>query len=480
MTIRTRLVVAAFLASAFVALAACTSTTFLYRASGHLQAIHTDVIPMVVGSGKVADGAGNLAQVMEDFVDAKSAGDDAAARAASDDINNHFDTVHASLDAFMRHLSALGTMDHDKYLADAERLRQASLSLDADWSRLRDITPGHREISRVTEFDDQAIRLVRSAIQIQADTVNLTSGRVDTANTYIVWVSHLSAVIAACTSVVTLVTGIAFASSLARRLIRVRNQAQIVGTGNLDTTLEVRGKDEIDEIALSFNDMVKALRGSREKLERDALYDGLTGLPNRVLFTQRLSHRVAEANRLNDHAYALFFLDIDRFKQVNDTLGHAAGDGVLRTVAARLTAAVNEFSSPTGRSAIVKTVARLAGDEFTILLEGGIGWEEARDLGERIRTALAVPMTVDGKPLVVTASIGIALGNADITDSKRILTRADTALYHTKRQGRNGWSLYASSMEEEDREHTNEQPFIPSALDFTPRARRSSTTTLAS
>ena len=146
-------------------------------------------------------------------------------------------------------------------------------------------------------------------------------------------------------SITTLFIGITFASRLARRLIRVRNQAQIVGAGNLDTTLEVEGRDEIDDIALSFNGMVHALRGSREKLERDALYDGLTELPNRVLFMQRLSQpSVMEANRLNDHAYALYFLDIDRFKQVNDTFGpRRRRRELLRMVAARLTAVIDQF-----------------------------------------------------------------------------------------------------------------------------------------
>src|SRR5262249_14753563 len=161
------------------------------RASSYLHAIHAEMIPMVTHAGEVENDAGKLAQSMEVFVDSKSTVDAAGAAAAYKEIGSEFRALHASIDFLVQHVSSLGTNEHGQYLAEVERFRQTAKSLDADWTRLRDVGPGHPDFSRVTQFDDDAVRLVRSAAQLQDSAVDVTSSRVDAANTYVVWVSRL-------------------------------------------------------------------------------------------------------------------------------------------------------------------------------------------------------------------------------------------------------------------------------------------------
>lgn len=161
------------------------------------------------------------------------------------------------------------------------------------------------------------------------------------------------------------------------------------------------------------------------RLQHDALHDGLTGLPNRALFLDRLDQAVRRAQRAGGGAgSAVLFLDLDRFKRVNDTLGHHAGDALLRAVARRLESALRPPD----------TVARLGGDEFTLLLEDVADAGEASAVAERVLTALARPFELDGRELVVHASVGIALAGAD-TSPESVLRDADVAMYCAKAEG---------------------------------------------
>jgi diguanylate cyclase (GGDEF)-like protein/PAS domain S-box-containing protein len=165
------------------------------------------------------------------------------------------------------------------------------------------------------------------------------------------------------------------------------------------------------------------------RLRRLAEFDMLTGLPNRALFHDRLQQAMARANR--GKPMALLFLDVDRFKGINDTLGHEAGDKLLKVFAIRMQAAVRESD----------TVARLAGDEFTIILEGLRDAADARMLAGKLVETLRQPIELGGRPLEVTASIGVTLCIPGEGDDAALLRRADAALYEAKRRGRNGYFL---------------------------------------
>ncbi len=160
------------------------------------------------------------------------------------------------------------------------------------------------------------------------------------------------------------------------------------------------------------------------RLRRRADFDNLTGLPNRALFYDRLRQAMARAAR--GQPMALLYLDIDHFKSINDSLGHAAGDTLLQVFAARMQQTVRACD----------TVARLAGDEFTIILEALHDIGDARMLADKLLEALAQPLTLDEQTVQVSASIGVALCRPGESDDAALLQRADTALYEAKRRGR--------------------------------------------
>ncbi len=176
-------------------------------------------------------------------------------------------------------------------------------------------------------------------------------------------------------------------------------------------------------------------RDAELKLEHDAMHDGLTGLPNRALFMDRVDQVLQRARRDATSGGAVLFLDIDRFKLVNDSLSHAVGDQLLVALAGRISAALRPGD----------TVARIGGDEFTLLLEGVRTEPEAAVIGDRVRTALGKPFSINGHQLFLTVSIGISLSAPDM-DAADLLRNADIAMYAAKGRGRAGWAAFDESM----------------------------------
>jgi diguanylate cyclase (GGDEF)-like protein len=166
-----------------------------------------------------------------------------------------------------------------------------------------------------------------------------------------------------------------------------------------------------------------------------AYYDSLTGLANRRMFGECFRRMLALNSRQKER-FALLTFDIDHFKQVNDTHGHAAGDALLRAVASRLSPLVRDSDC----------FARLGGDEFALLAaeidEDGIGEESVAAIAAKISGCFADPVEVDGVSLSATFSIGVALYPEDGTDQETLLRSADAALYEVKREGRNGWRRF--------------------------------------
>jgi diguanylate cyclase (GGDEF)-like protein/PAS domain S-box-containing protein len=179
----------------------------------------------------------------------------------------------------------------------------------------------------------------------------------------------------------------------------------------------------------------------RKEMERYVLHqsshDALTGLPNRMLLADRLSQVTARSERLHI-SVALLFVDLDHFKDVNDTLGHAAGDRLLQDMAERITGCVRDGD----------TVARLGGDEFVIMLLGLHDTQSAALVAEKIVAAVSVPCHIEGSELHVTPSIGIAIFPDDGIDPDTLLRNADTAMYHAKREGGARFSFFAPQMQE--------------------------------
>jgi diguanylate cyclase (GGDEF)-like protein/PAS domain S-box-containing protein len=188
-------------------------------------------------------------------------------------------------------------------------------------------------------------------------------------------------------------------------------------------------------IAGSLMDITE-YRQVQEQIRYDALHDAMTGLPNRTLMMDRLQQAINRAKRRPHYLFAVLFLDLDRFKVVNDSLGHLAGDQLLTGIADRLRFCLRAED----------TVARIGGDEFAILVEDIQGVDYAIALAERIQQELSLPFNLDGHEVFTTASIGISLQAEDIQRPDDLLREADTAMYHAKSLGKARHEMFTPGM----------------------------------
>ncbi|MEH6433892.1 putative bifunctional diguanylate cyclase/phosphodiesterase [Massilia sp. DD77] len=200
-------------------------------------------------------------------------------------------------------------------------------------------------------------------------------------------------------------------------------------------------------------------RRAQERLVHDALHDPLTELGNRKLFLDRLEHFLLRAKRMPEYQFAVLFVDLDRFKAINDGLGHQAGDQVIVATAQRLTACLRETDMVT-RDTVARdqmtrdgadgrhVVSRLGGDEFTILIDHVSDAATPIRIAERLLKALATPLQVGQHQVYVTASIGIAMSSSGYSDVQVMLRDADIAMYHAKQNGRARWMMFDQTMQE--------------------------------
>jgi diguanylate cyclase (GGDEF)-like protein len=186
----------------------------------------------------------------------------------------------------------------------------------------------------------------------------------------------------------------------------------------------------VERIVGSLSD-IHPRKELEEQLRHNALYDAVTGLPNRTLFRDRLSHSIAQARRSPEFHYAVLFIDLDHFKVVNDTFGHPMGDRLLAEVGQRLRAGLRE----------VDVASRFGGDEFAVLLHD-IDPSRVRAAVERMQGMFQEPVDLDGDPVMVTASVGIATGATEYADADEVLRDADIAMYEAKETQRGSYKFF--------------------------------------
>ena len=221
-------------------------------------------------------------------------------------------------------------------------------------------------------------------------------------------------------------------------------------------TLEVTASNRladpnVEGIVCNVRDVTERAEAAA-RLAHQAMHDTLTDLPNRALLLDRLDQALVRA-RMSGRPCAVLFLDLDHFKQINDTLGHGVGDQVLVTVANRLRKVIRPGDS----------VARFGGDEFVILAEGISAPGATLDMAERIRTIIAEPVHLAARTVTVGCSIGIALSDRHRPDA--MLQEADTAMYQAKKHGRNRWEVYNAAMRSTARRRLDVEEHIRGALD---------------
>ncbi len=238
----------------------------------------------------------------------------------------------------------------------------------------------------------------------------------------------------------TIAGSVLIARSVSRPVNRLAAIARAIRDGDYSQKAEVEGQDEISELAASFNHMLDGISTREEEILRLAYEDTLTALPNRAMFLDRLHQAVLTARRAGDPV-SVMMLDLDRFKLINDSLGHAAGDQVLREVAHRLREILRDSD----------TVARLGGDEFAILLPTGTP-ERVAIVAQKILRTLEAPILLDGQPVDIGASIGVACFPEHDDEADVLLRHADVAMYVAKR-GNTGYAIYDPRYEEGRQTH---------------------------
>ncbi|HKA63204.1 MAG TPA: EAL domain-containing protein [Methylomirabilota bacterium] len=228
------------------------------------------------------------------------------------------------------------------------------------------------------------------------------------------------------------------------------------------TPAEAGRKDEIGALMSSFARMLATIEQQSQEINefprrldqlvREAFRDALTGLPNRALFMDRLSHALTRAERCGANL-AVLFLDLDRFKILNETLGQEVGDRLLREVAQRIAACLRPED----------TVARLGGDEFGLLLEDTVELAAATAVAERVSAEIQRPFVVDGRDILISASIGIALTRGGSMQPDEVLHNADLAMYQAKAEGRARYELYQPGLSVSTRERLDLQSDLRTA-----------------
>ncbi|MBN2885621.1 MAG: EAL domain-containing protein [Chromatiaceae bacterium] len=238
-----------------------------------------------------------------------------------------------------------------------------------------------------------------------------------------------------------LLFGIRLSRSVSRPLRDMNRVVAHYAAGNLEHKLPEGPEDELGRLARSLNQMAVEHERARAQLMQLANYDSLTCLPNRNLFYDRLGQAIKKARR-EARGIALFFVDLDRFKEINDALGHDIGDILLGRVAHRLSRLVRETD----------TLARMGGDEFTLIVEDLVDEEAPRIIAQKLLDALAEPFALDERQLYVSASIGIALYPRDADSLDSLIKHADSAMYAAKASGRGGFRFFTQELQEQAHE----------------------------
>lgn len=250
-----------------------------------------------------------------------------------------------------------------------------------------------------------------------------------------------------------LLMGMILARYLVHPIKKLANAAQRIGEGDYLQTLKLERKDELGELADAFNIMAKNLADHQKEISHIAYHDSLTQLPNRLMLKKVLNEAIAETED-GGSLLALMLIDLDDFKQVNDTLGHDAGDLLLKFAAERIADEVRGLQDIVVRHKSLEStghhmVSRLGGDEFTVVANGLHNEEDGATIARRIIDSLKKPFVINEQLVLIGASIGITLSPQDGSGAEVLLKNADLAMYQAKYKGKNTYAFFSEHLTEE-------------------------------
>jgi diguanylate cyclase (GGDEF)-like protein len=306
---------------------------------------------------------------------------------------------------------------------------------------------------RVTPWHDE-LGLDWLVVMVVSEADFMTQINANTQQT--IWLSTVALFI-------TIIIGIFTSRVITQRVRALEVAAQQIAAGQLQEPVASSGIRELDAVGHSFNSMATQLRDSFARLEFSATHDALTGLPNRAAF-QRLLTETIDRYRLSSHGatdeqpptrFAVFFLDLDYFKLLNDSLGHLAGDQVLVEIAARLQSCVQGIGH----------VARFGGDEFVILFDPITQPSDIEPIVEQLLATVRQPIALQENTAFVSTSIGVVFNSHFVTDADGILRNADTALYRAKANGKAVYEVFDDEMHREVRERLQLETDLRQALE---------------
>jgi len=367
-------------------------------------------------------------------------------------LGHHADVITDNIFALERAAAACGGCHHTPEVA--ERLRGVAGLIGEYQAALSYYITASANVDRIAKLKIEAAALAAALLRTTEDMAVQASSRAEVRAAAAMRRFDQARAILTITIVLSFVAAIGVAvhlvTSITRPVQALVRATRAIAAGDLGFSLELKDRTEFGELARHFDSMSAALRDGYAALQSeieerkraearllyDAFHDALTGLPNRALFLDRLQHLLDAGKRHPEQRYAVLFLDLDRFKVVNDTLGHLVGDHLLVAVGERLAECLRPGD----------TVARLGGDEFGILLDRIDETHDALQVAERIQKSLAGAVEVDGHELFVTVSIGVALGAEGYQRPEQVLRDADIAMYQAKVKGKACSEIFDAEM----------------------------------
>ena len=304
------------------------------------------------------------------------------------------------------------------------------------------------ELNKIDALNIQLTKMLNSSVTILSDEVK---NKTDSSSHYLKdiissgkFMTNAATIVATTVGILLMLITIKRVTNPLHKLVHATKE---IGNGNLDFQIDINTKDEIGELARSFNDMTNNLKSSNDQIQYLAYHDTLTGLPNRRLFNKFLKTAILEAEQ-KDEKLAVMFMDLDNFKRINDSLGHNMGDELLKIVATRISQNIKKTdgNSSDKYSQTKSIVARIGGDEFILLFSHLHDSFQPSTIANRLLKTLSEPYQINNETIHTHASIGISVYPEDSNNPDDLIKYADIAMYEAKENGRGIYQYYSNSM----------------------------------